>query len=306
MQSPARDQPLLRYRNREIRDADLAFIRSHMRAGTGRKRLDLAAELCEAWGWKQMSGKPSVAACLDLLLHLERRGLLERAPGQRGERQRKSLPVLAEDHIALSWVGLSGVPDLNELEVRPVEPEEREGFRLFMARYHYLGHGRVPGEQLHYAAFLEGELVALLSWGPAALRAPLRDALIGWDFETQRANLPYIVNNVRFLVLPWIRVKHLASKVLACSLRRLSRDWLATWNHPVHLAETFVDQARFRGTCYRAANWQFIGQTAGRSKCGNQYRYDSSPKTLLLYPLHRRWRQRLLEPRTPTATEMPS
>jgi hypothetical protein len=299
MESPARDQPLLRYRNRDIRASDVEFIREVICASKGLTRTQVADQLCAAWQWRQVSGKPSIAACTDLLLHLERRGLLERAERLCGEHAKKTLPALPADHIALSWVGLFGRADLGELEVRPIEAAERDGFRLFMDRYHYLGYTRIPGEQIHYAAFLDGELVALSSWGPAALHAPLREALIGWDVDTQRANLPLVANNLRFLVLPWIRVRHLASKVIGCCLRRLSRDWQQKWNHPIHLAETFVDHARFRGTCYRAANWQFIGQTAGRSKSGNNYSRNHSPKSLLLYPLHRRWQQMLLQPRVP-------
>lgn len=161
--------------------------------------------------------------------------------------------------------------DLGELIVRPIAAEERLGWRLYMERYHYLGDRPIVGEHL-YAALLEGELVALLGWAAAAFRAPLREAYVGWDEATKRRRLHLVANNIRFLILPWIRVRHLASKVLAMNLRRLSADWQKVWTHPVLLAETFVDTTRYRGTCYRAANWVCLGETAGRSKRGNTYR----------------------------------
>jgi hypothetical protein len=177
--------------------------------------------------------------------------------------------------------------DLRTLCVRPIAPEERLGWRLYMDRYHYLGDRPIVGEHLLYAAFLEGELIALLGWASAALRVPLREKYVGWDEATKRRRLHLVANNVRFLVLPWVRVRHLASKVLAANARRLSADWEAVWKHPVVLAETFVDITRFRGTCYRAANWLNLGETAGRSKRGNNYLHGGTRKALFIYPLRR-------------------
>lgn len=169
------------------------------------------------------------------------------------------------------------------------------GWRVYMERYHYLGDRRVVGEQLLYAAFIGSELVALLGWASAALRAPLRDAYVGWDEATKRARLHLVANNIRFLILPWVRVRHLASKTLAVCLRRLSADWQAVWKHPLYLAETFVDATRFRGTCYRAANWVYLGQTAGRTKRGNNYLHGGAKKALFVYPLCRHATRQLRE-----------
>jgi len=177
-----------------------------------------------------------------------------------------------------------------------------------MERYHYLGYRPIIGEHVHYAAFLGDALVALLGWGSAALRAPLREKYIGWSEETKGKRLHLVADNVRFLVLPWVHVPHLASKILATNLRRLSDDWQTKWGHPVHLAETFVDSGRFRGTCYRAANWQYLGQTAGRTKRGNAYLHRGTPKALYVYPLHRKVKRLLTEeprlvPRDATVVE---
>jgi hypothetical protein len=182
---------------------------------------------------------------------------------------------------------------LKSLEVRPTTPEERSGVRLFLQRYHYLGYQAPIGEHLFHAAFLEGELVALLAWAAAAAHVPAREQYLGWEEKMRRGSLHLITNNIRYLVMPWVRVPHLASKVLALSLRRLRHDWVSAHGHPVLLAETFVDVSRFRGTCYRAANWKYLGMTAGRAKRGNQFLHGGTPKALFVYELHRHARKLL-------------
>jgi len=149
------------------------------------------------------------------------------------------------------------------------------------------------GAYLKYLAYLDGRPVACLGWGSAAWRVSCRDAFIGWDRARRQRNLSQLVNNVRFLILPWVQVEHLASKVLAANIRRLAADWQAYYNQAIVLLETFVDQARFPGTCYRAANWQYVGTTRGIAKSGNRhYRHDQC-KAVFLYPLRRDFRERL-------------
>lgn len=169
--------------------------------------------------------------------------------------------------------------------MRPIRAEELLGWRAHMERFHYLGDAALVGESLRYVALLDGELVALLSWGAAVLHNRPRDRYVGWDAETRRANLHLVVNNTRFLILPWAHRPHLASRVLAANLRRLSRDWEALYGHRVVLAETFVDTSRFRGTCYRASNWRCVGDTKGWAKRGAGYRFHGQPKAVWLYPL---------------------
>jgi len=284
---PLDEAVLLRYRKREVQRLDITFVQSLV--GQVQTRSQLYRAVCEAWGWHQANGKPSVQACQDLLLRLEERGYVHLPPGRRRGERRHKLPLLPLELIPLSGLAVRDPEaDLDSLTVRPIEAEERLGFRVYMARYHYLGWRPVVGEHLHYAAFLGAELVALLGWAGAALHAPLRDGYLGWDEATKRRQLHLVANNVRFLVLPWVRVKHLASKVLAANLRRLSGDWQKTWGHPLCMAETFVDTSRFRGTCYRAANWRCLGQTAGRSRHTNRYLHTGTPKALFVYPLGHR------------------
>jgi hypothetical protein len=177
------------------------------------------------------------------------------------------------------------------LLVRPIGADELLGWRAYMERYHYLGDAAVVGETLRYAAFLDSELVALLGWGSASLHNGPRDRYLGWSAAAQRAHRHLVVNNVRFLML--VRQPHLASRVLAANLRRLSRDWQTIYGHPVVLAESFVDSSRFRGTCYRASNWLGVGETQGWAKHGRVYRFHGQPKAVWLYPLARDFSQRL-------------
>lgn len=251
---------ITRYRRRAIGAAELGFIREQIALHDGRPggRKAIALAICGQWGWRQRRGDFALRACLDLLLRLEEWGYVELPVSRRRkEGGRKQQPLLPADLIPLMGLEVRGPEvDLNALVLRPIAREEEEGWRLYMGRYHYLGYRPIVGVYLEYAAFLEGEFVALLGWGSAALRAPLREKYVGWDEPTRRERLHLVADNVRFLILPWVRVPQLASKILATNLRRLSADWQERWGHPIRLAETFVDPRRFRGTCYRASNWK--------------------------------------------------
>ena len=171
------------------------------------------------------------------------------------------------------------------LVVRPVRQEERAGWRALMQQHHYLGFEHAIGESLCYIACLGEPWVALLAWGSAALKCGVRDRWIGWERALQGRRLSFLVNNVRFLILPGCRQPNLASRILALNVKRLSRDWELYHGHPLLLAETFVDSARFRGTCYRAAGWQLLGQTRGFAKRNRHYWQHGQPKLVLVRPL---------------------
>lgn len=297
----APDQPVLvRYRNRDIRDRDLAFIRSQIELHPGMGRTALSRMLCQAWDWRGPGGKLKEYACRDLLLRLEEWGHL-RLPGRikaNGQKKRARSLDLGPDPEPIEG------GDLSRLVVRPVrDREERLRWRAFVDRYHYLGEGVMCGEHLLYVATLPEEsaagqerIVACLGWGAASLRNPRRDAWLGWDFETGRRRLHLVVNNQRFLIFPWVKIKNLGSRILSLCFRRLSTDWQARYGHGIEVAETFVDVSRFRGTVYRAANWKDLGLTAGRSKRGNEVRHERGQvKAIFVYP-----------PRPPKSLALPS
>lgn len=176
------------------------------------------------------------------------------------------------------------ISDLSQVDVRPIHPPEREQWDRLMSSYHYLGYHGFVGESLKYVATIDGEWVALLGWAAASLKNGHRDRWIGWTQEIQYRRLKYIANNVRFLILPWVRMKNLASKVLSLNLKRLSSDWEANYGHPIVLVETFIDHQRFSGTCYRAAGWIELGQTRGYGRKGGKYYHHGEAKTIFVRP----------------------
>ncbi len=188
------------------------------------------------------------------------------------------------------------------LVVRPIRHEEKARWRQLMRQHHYLGIEYIIGESLYYVASRGSEWVGLLGWGSAALKCGPRDEWIGWDRALQWRRLHLIANNVRFLILPGISEPNLASRVLALNVKRLSRDWELYHGHPILVAETFVDSARFRGTCYRAAGWQVLGQTRGFAKRNRRYWHHGQPKLVLVRPLGANAVRRLVAPFLPLHT----
>jgi predicted transposase YbfD/YdcC len=261
-------------------------------------RQQIAREVCRMYGFRQASGELSVRACRDLLLGLEAKGLVRLPPLiKRAPKGSLAKPIMGIDFLLGPTPGWMGrVADDADLEVRPVLGDERAGFSAYMRKYHYLGDSPLVGKSLRYGAWLGGELVALLGWSLGTKHNACRERYVGWDDATRRARLHLVVNNARFLILPWVKQHNLASRVLGANLRRLSSDWEAAHGHPVLLAETFVDRARFHGTCYRASNWVSVGQTKGWSRHGQKYEEHGRPKEVLLYPLHKKALQRLRAP----------
>jgi hypothetical protein len=284
---------LLRYRARTIGPAELAVIRATIAAHTAAGRTRISQVLCGLWDWRQPNGALKEYACRDLLLRLEERGYLTLPPRRRAPegpcQQDRLLPPPSPGPPLTT-------ADLDTLRVRPVTRGERPLWKSLLAHYHYLGYRAGAGEQLGYVALLADQLVACLAWGAAAYRNGPRDSYLGWDLGTKRARLHLVAQNTRFLLLPWVQVPHLASKVLAATCRRLQADWQVRYGHDLLLAETFVDPTRFRGTCYRAANWLCLGPTRGAGKRGNRYHRHGVPKLAFVYPLHPQARERLAAP----------
>jgi hypothetical protein len=168
-------------------------------------------------------------------------------------------------------------------------------FNSLMEEHHYLGYEQPVGEHLKYLVWAQGRPIACIAWSSAPRHLGSRDRYIGWNAEARRRNIRFIAYNTRFLILPWVRVEHLASHILSRMAARISADWQRMYEHPVYFLETFVDSERFRGTCYRAANWVVLGKTTGRGKASNSYVPNRSIKEVLGYPLAKRFRELLGE-----------
>lgn len=262
---------------------------------------EIARSVCRSFGWKQGNGQLAVRACRNFLQRLERQGRWQLPQPHRvgnGRRGPRAIEAVSALQAPLTERG-------GELRLRLLDKPERAAWQHKLAAFHYLGAASVVGESLWYEATVGTEPVAVLVWGAAALRNTPRDRYVGWDHATRIGRLSLVANNTRFLILPWVHIPNLASQILARTVRRLSADWEHAYGHPVRLAETFVDAERFRGTCYRAANWREVGQTGGFSRCGASYTTNGQPKRVFVYELDRHARIALntaCEP-TPTATK---
>jgi hypothetical protein len=183
---------------------------------------------------------------------------------------------------------------MDDLLLRPVRTKKESSlWNELIERYHYLGYKPLPGAQIRYLVFTGSHLLSVLGFGAAAWKIAPRDNFIGWTAEQRVHNLHLIVNNARFLILPWVTVRNLASKILAAAVKRLPKDWEDQYGYQPLLFETFVDKDRFRGTCYRAANWIQVGETQGRGKLDRNNRRSLPVKNIFLYPLQKRFRDKL-------------
>lgn len=286
---------LLRWRGRQIEDNQVAFIRELIAANPQDSRRRISQRLCEAWEWRQPNGQLSDMLCRGLLATLERATLIELPP-----RRRQTLNPLAGPRARPARIEVdrspieSSVKGLGPLEILQVRRTEWERLYNSLIEYeHYLGYCHPVGEQLKYVVFRADRPIGCLAFSSSPRHLGCRDRFIGWTAEQRKANIRFLAYNTRFLILPWVRVPHLASHLLGRITRQISRDWMAVYRHPLYLLETFVDTERFAGTCYRAAGWQYLGLTTGRGKADQTGKPNRSIKAVWGLPLDRDFRRLL-------------
>jgi len=282
------------HRGRQLTESDLGQVRALIADHPQASRRALSKKLCELWQWQQPNGTPRDMVCRGLMLGLHRKGLIELPP----LRRRPPNPLARRERpgpVAIDRTPLRAtIAELGRLEFVPVRRTERESlFNALIEAHHYLGYTQPVGEHLKYLVCAGPRPLALFAWSSAPRHLDARDRFIGWSMAARRHNLRLLAYNTRFLILPWVEVRHLASHLLGAMMRRLSADWQRLYDHPIYLAETFVDPGRFAGTSYRAANWIWLGCTTGRGKDDRTHRPNRAPKDVLAYPLHRRFRERL-------------
>jgi hypothetical protein len=287
-------ETVIRYRGRTVTDEEVVFIREFIARNPGDSRWMLSRKLCQAWGWVQPNGALRDMVCRGLMLHLARAGQIELPP----IRVRIINPLVHRkkpSRVETDQTPMEGkLSDLVPLDFRQVRRTDREAmFNSLIEEHHYLGYCQPVGEQLKYIVFAKGRPIACLAWSSAPRHIGSRDRFIGWTKTFREKNLSLIACNTRFLILPWVRVSCLASHILGRMARILPQDWERIYNHPLHYLETFVDQERFLGTCYRAAGWIYIGQTTGRGKNDQTGKANRSLKDVLGYPLSKDFRDHL-------------
>jgi hypothetical protein len=297
-----------RYRGRDILEQDIVSIRTLIERYPQESRRKLSVRLCEAWQWRQANGALRDMVCRGMLLKLERAGQIALPPvtyvrhNPLAHRARPE-PVLIdktpiEDRLRT----------LQPLEFEQVRRTAQESlFNSLMEEHHYLGYEQPVGEHLKYLVWAQppqrrgpvagdpgaGRPIACLAWSSAPRHLGSRDRYIGWNAAARRSQIRFIAYNTRFLILPWVRVEHLASHILGRMAAQISADWQQMYGHPIYFLETFIDPERFRGTCYRAANWVLMGRTTGRGKQSNSYVPNRSIKEVLGYPLTKCFRELL-------------
>jgi hypothetical protein len=295
-------QASLSYRHRVITDADLVFIRRLIAENPQCSRRRLSQQLCLAWNWVQPNGALRDMVCRGMMLMLHRRGLIELPAVRQVSRnflvQRKTPDGVSVDCTPLSM----SLAELGPLQLRQVRRTAEEAlFNGLLEQHHYLGYTQPVGEHLKYLVYARGRPIACVAWSSAPRHLGSRDRFIGWSAQARLKNIALLAYNTRFLILPWVTVPHLASHILGRMARTLSADWQRLYAHPIYFVQTFVDPQRFRGTCYRAANWTVLGLTTGRGKDDQTHRANRPIKQVLGLPLVKDFRQRLSNLDSPLA-----
>jgi hypothetical protein len=289
MESPSSNK---RYSGRVFGPPEIERVREIIGAHPGASRQQLSYRVCEVFDWRKPDGSLKDMSCRVALLRMHREGLIE-LPAPRHKvnpcRSFARRTPQAEPEPLLE----AAVRELAALRLAVVERTGSALWNEYIDRYHYLGYKPLPGAQLRYFAYAGERLVGLLGFGAAAWKSGPRDEWIGWSRTQRHRNLGGVVNNARFLILPWVRVFSLASKLLAMAARALPAHWEGRYGYRPVLLESFVEAERFAGTCYRAANWTCVGQTQGRGKLGDHRLGQVPIKTVWVYPLAKDFRVRL-------------
>jgi len=280
---------MTRYCGRDFSKQELGLIRQLISENPSATRAVLSRLTCQALHWYKIDGGLKQMSCRVAMLRMQDDGLIK-LPAPR-HRYCPANNVQFTSATAPKPKINKPVHALPSVQLRIVMGRQQSRlWNEYIHRYHYLGYKPLPGAQLRYFVISENNIIALLGFGASAWQCAPRDKYIGWTHDQRKKKLQYIINNARFLILPWVKCKNLASKILSLTSHRLSRDWQDHYGYQPVLLETFVERDRFAGTCYKAANWVLVGQTKGRGKLGPAGKISVPIKDLWLYPLERNFR----------------
>jgi hypothetical protein len=279
---------------RSLNLSDIELIRQIIRSDPAATRERISREVCRAWSWFKPDGGLKDMSCRVLLLKLHRLGLITLPKPRNGNANGRKHSRRTEQGEPREKI-VGPLASLLPLELkRVVAKKDSYLWNEFIDRYHYLGYSPLPGAQIRYLVGSSAGYLAAVGFSAAAWCVAPRDDFIGWSAKRRIQNLHLVVNNSRFLILPWVNCKHLASKILSLCARRLPGDWRQVYGYKPVLMETFVEKERFHGTCYRAANWIFVGSTQGRGKLDRHKEYKLPVKDIYLYPLDKDFRKFLV------------
>ena len=279
---------------RTFTESELESIRLLIDEDTTRNRTAIARIACEQLQWYKPDGMVKVSSMNQVLLKMEAKGLLELPPVQRQGNNGKTKPIEHTERTTRDEEILLPAGNLSDLHIKIAETKnEKSLWNEYIDRYHYLGYTSLPGAQIKYFVYSGDNLLALLGFGAAAWRVAPRDWYIDWSEEKRKENLHLVINNARFLILPWVYSKNLASKILGMVSRQIADDWQKQYNYRPVLLETFVEKQRFSGTCYKAANWKNVGTTKGRGKKDRFNDANLPKKDIFMYPLEKNFRSML-------------
>ena len=279
---------MTRYCGRDFTPKELEQIRFLIKHNPEFNRTRLSTKLCRMFQWLKPDGKLKDMSCRVAMLRMDKDGLIQLPPSTRTKRPVKKIEFTPATDPQKPVI--CPVNQLPQLYLQMVTKATSALWNEYIERYHYLGHSPLPGAQLRYFITAGEQIVALTGFGAAAWQTAPRDQFIGWNHDQRKKNLHLIVNNARFLILPWIQSKNLASKILSLTIQLLPDDWGKRYNIRPVLMESFVQKNRFVGTCYKAANWQNVGQTKGRGKLGPAGKISVPIKDVWVYPLDKKFR----------------
>ena len=286
----------IKYRGRQAKSEDVEFIKTLIAQNPDMSRRALSYKLCEEWNWRQPNGHLRDMVCRGFLLCLDRAGYI-RLPDKKCAPHNPFLQRKAPEKVLIDQTPVyTTIANIQHLEIQQVRRTPAEKlYNGLIAQYHYLGYCQPVGEHLKYIIFMKKRPIACFSFSSVPRHIGSRDRYIGWPAEVRQKNLSLIANNTRFLILPWVHIPCLGSHLLGRMVKVVATDWQKVYNHPLYFLETFVDTELFRGTCYRAANWIYLGDTTGRGKNDNTNKPNRSIKAVLGYPLVKDFRHKLCQ-----------
>ena len=279
---------MIRYSGRDFTPKEINQIRSLIKQHPEFNRLRLSKEVCQMFQWLKPDGNLKDMSCRVAMLRMQKDGAIVLPPPSHAKGAVKKVKFTPATDPQSPVV--CAVNELPPLSLQMVSKTTSALWNEYIERYHYLGFTPLPGAQLRYFIIAGKQIVALMGFGAAAWQTAPRDQFIEWNHDQRKRNLPLVTNNARFLILPWIQSKNLASKILSLTARQLPNDWEEKYNIRPVLLESFVQKDRFAGTCYKAANWIKLGQTKGRGKLGPSGKISVPIKDIWVYPLNKKFR----------------